>query len=112
METNNSILILVVLFLTIYLIYKMFSIKVYRFYSPTCPWCVKSQHEWDRFKSKCWYRFIKPVDINLNEHGENLAEKYGVKSVPTVLAIDTTGAVHKYEGDRSSESYLRWVNKL
>ena len=88
-------------------------VKVYRFYRPTCPWCVKSQAEWDNFKSCTWFRMIKPIDVNLNEATADekaLADNFGVASVPSVLAVYPDGTRVKHEGKRTVEGYLSWLN--
>lgn len=101
-----------IFFLMLYLV-NVNSVKVYRFYRPGCPWCINSKEEWDKFKSFCMFKLIKPVDINLDEPSnceEKIIDNFGIKSVPTVVAVYTDGRKINYSGERTAEGYLNWVN--
>jgi hypothetical protein len=117
--THIALAVIVVLWL-IMMWSEAYSVKVYRFYRPWCGWCKKSQAEWDRFKRKCWFRMIQPVDVNLEEENPGLAKKLGrsqaefakklgVTSVPNVTAVYPDGTARKFEGDRVAESYMAWL---
>lgn len=89
-------------------------LRVYRFYRPSCGYCVKSQPEWNKFKKICKFHMIDTVDINMSNSSlqeQALAKKYEVKSVPTVVAVKN-GRVFYYNGDRSANSYMSWVEGL
>lgn len=100
---------LAIISLVILVYYHMNAVKVYRFYRPGCPHCVNSQAEWNRFKRRCKYEFIKPIDVNLdNPKNHKLAKRYQVTSVPTIIRVsDDTYEV--YDGERLADAYADWM---
>lgn len=112
---NVKVLWLVLsILLTVWFIASMHNVKVYRFYRPSCPYCVNSQDEWDKFKRKCMFSMVKPVDVNMNEATDaqkKLAENFMVKSVPHVVAVYDDGLRFTYDGSRTADAYMNWVNR-
>jgi len=111
---ENFLVVAVIVVLVIIFLYKNHSVKVYRFHRPTCPYCVRSQSEWDHFKRKCKTKLIDCKDINLNDGSHEsmaLAAEFNIKSVPTIIAIKDD-RVYEYKGNRSSNDLERWVCSL
>jgi hypothetical protein len=86
------------------------SIKVYRFYRPTCGFCVSSQAEWDKFSSDCLLKMVRPININLDKPGnENLAKSFNVTGVPTIIKVKPDGSSETYSGERTAVAIMAWV---
>jgi hypothetical protein len=110
---QTEVLVVVVL-LILWLLISLYSTKVYRFYKPTCKYCVESQDEWDRFKQNCKFRLIRCIDIdtsNANGYNEMLAQNFGVKTVPAVFKVEPDGRREMYDGERQADAYMAWCTK-
>jgi hypothetical protein len=113
--SNETIAIAICVLVIIWLVIHCYSVKVYRFSRPTCPYCVSSQAEWDSFKMSCWYRMIRPIDVNMDNvpNDADLAELVGnmaVTGVPTIIKVHWDGRRYLYAGDRSASDLLLWAN--
>ena len=96
-----------------WVLFRPYSIKVYRFHRPSCPYCVNSQAEWDKFRFYSMFSTTQTININLNEmEGEKMARQYGVKTVPTVIGVTADGYMEKYDGERTANGYQQWVNEI
>ena len=98
-----------VVVLILLLLVKSRSTKVYRFYRPTCPYCVNTQDEWNRFKRLCTYKLITPIDINMDnasEHEMRLADNFGVEGVPYIVKVLPNGYRTVHNGERSAEGLM------
>ena len=87
--------------------------KIIRFYRPSCPACVASQKEWDRFKKQARHKKnIVIIDVNTenkDEHTNYWTSKYQVVSVPYVVKITKwLGRSVEFKGDRTAEDYMRF----
>ena len=110
-ESAGSLSLILILLLA-WLFIDINSVRVYRFYKPGCHYCQISQGEWDKFRSRCMFRMVKCISINMDNASDNekaLADNCDVKTVPTVIKIDTDGKRSKYEGERSADNYMQWV---
>jgi glutaredoxin len=114
MEQREALLLGFGVVLLLWLLASVNSVKIYRFHRPSCPWCVKSEPEWNKFKSKCMFKLIKPVDVNIgtadpsSEEMRIYNEQLGAPGVPTVVT-NKNGSIQKYEGDRTANAYLHWL---
>jgi glutaredoxin len=112
METICKVSLAALLVLVLLLVVKLNSVKVYRFYRPSCPHCVSSQKAWDKFKQACLFKLITPVDVNMDSATDRemkLAENFGVESVPSVFKVCLDGYREKHEGDRTLDGYLNFA---
>ena len=83
-------------------------ITIIRFYRPSCPYCVKSQAAWDKFKASCKF---KVVDYNMDiGNYSKLLEQYGGKGVPHIVKVKAYGIYEVYNGDRSEQDLMRWAH--
>jgi glutaredoxin len=111
----DNLLLGLVILLVIYLLMRVFSTKVYRFYRPTCGYCKISQSEWDAFKKAMTYRMVSCHDVNLDndsQYNKHLAQKYAVSGVPTVIAVTALGNSVLYTGERTMSAMNNWVDQL
>lgn len=71
--------------------------------------CAKFKSDYD---SKCKNNNQKVVIANVDEKGiQHLNNVYkDVQSTPTIAHLHHDGTVTKYEGDRSEEAFLAWLN--
>ena len=105
---TEVIAVAVVVLVVLYIFIRLHSVTVYRFYKPSCPHCVNSQAEWDNFKSKCMWKLIRPVDVNLENKGnQKMAAKFQVKTVPKVVKVDTKGVITEYPGNEIGRASCR-----
>ena len=90
------------------------------YHNTECPPCKLMMPAWDaacanfknKYDSKCKSNKRKVVIANVDENGiQHLKKVYkDVQSTPTVAHIHHDGTVTKYEGDRSKNSFLAWLN--
>jgi hypothetical protein len=112
MTNTNLIIMAVITVVLVLMLMRLHSVKLYRFYRPTCPWCVKSQAEWDKFSMSCIFSTVKAIDIDLNKPGsEDLAKLYKVTGVPKVVKVYPNGSFVEYSGDRTVEGYKQFAKK-
>lgn len=104
----------VIILAILWLVYRVASVKVYRFYRPTCPYCVESQPEWNAFKRKCMFRMVRPIDVNIETADRSTISMFhnmsDERTVPYVAAVYPDGYRKEYRGDRTADSYLRWLD--
>lgn len=105
-------IIVVLLIAFTWLLLNFESVKVYRFTNPACNACIASQSEWDKFASSCYFKLIKPIEIDtLKLESAKLMNNFGVKSTPTIYKLYPDGRRFLYSGDRSSEDLLNFSKK-
>ncbi len=110
MGSVEYIIVGVVILFILYVWFRCCCTVVYRFYRPSCPYCVKSQAEWDKFKSDCMFKKIRPVDVNLDVPSDaQFARNFDVDGVPTIIKVSPDGNAEKYEGERTATAYMHWV---
>jgi len=106
------LLFLVFLCLSLLITYDFKNVVVYRFQRPSCPYCVSSQPEWNKFKRQCFFSRIKPIEINMNNasnHEKKIADNLMVKTVPHMSCVYKDGRIFKHSGERTADNYMKWV---
>lgn len=99
--------------LLIFVLVRHHMTRVYRFYRTTCPACVNSKEEWDKFASNCMFTMIRPIAVDLDlPENQALGSDFGISSVPSVILIKSSGANVPYTGERTAEAYASWVNSV
>ena len=102
--------IAVICVLVLWFLFRPFKVTVYRFHRPSCPYCVRSQSEWNKYEFYCLFSTTRTVNVNLDEpQGARMAKLFGVKTVPTVIAVTADGYVEQYDGERTASGYCDWV---
>jgi thiol-disulfide isomerase/thioredoxin len=110
MLTTENIAIAVIVLLLVYVYVKYHSTVVYRFYRPTCGYCVSSQAEWDKFCQNMTFKLVRCINVNLDKPGnESLAKTYNVVSVPTIIKVTPCGESTVYSGERTAKALAAWV---
>lgn len=100
--------------LLLWVISSVYSVKVYRFYKPSCRYCVESEPEWKKFKDKCMFSTVSPIDIDMSKatvEQQKLFENMGGRTVPKVVAVYSNGYRSEHVGERTAEGYLRWLSE-
>ncbi|MBL4694508.1 hypothetical protein JKY72_04025 [Candidatus Gracilibacteria bacterium] len=113
-DSTQVIYLTIVALILLWLMYTLYRVKVYRFYRPGCFACRASQGEWAKFKHMCRFRRIKVVDVDMSKQTDEtreLAAKMGVVGVPHVVAVYNDGARIAYDGQRTADRYLNWVQQ-
>jgi hypothetical protein len=111
-DTQLAIAFGALLLMILWLVMRLCSVKVYRFHRPNCGYCKSSQVEWDRFKSSCVFKMIRPIDINMDTASAEqikLADNFSVSGVPNVVAVYDDGFRIKHTGSRTSADYHEWL---
>ena len=91
------------------------------YHNTECPPCKLMMPAWDaacanfksKYDSKCKSNKRKVVIANVDENGiQHLKKVYNdqKQGTPTVAHIHHDGTVTKYEGNRSKNSFLTWLN--
>jgi thioredoxin-like negative regulator of GroEL len=63
-------------------------VRVYRFYSDNCKYCVQSKGEWKKFKNRVMFKYIQAVDVNVDDPSNaELLNSFGVKSWPSIIVL-------------------------
>jgi uncharacterized protein YxeA len=101
-------IIVVILLVIIYVLY--FRVKIIRFYRDSCPYCVSSKPEWDKFKNSQYSNpLISVYEINTEtEDGKELMKQYNLSSVPNIILVDDV-KIKVYSGDRSCEDLKKFI---
>lgn len=113
MNTEEAIVVGIIIFILLCLLLRGYCTIVYRFYRPTCQYCVISQAEWNSFKNRCLFSMIRTKEVNLDDNSDytkRLTKKFKVESVPTVIKIDADGALEVYDGPRTADAYMIWAS--
>ncbi len=74
-----------------------------------CGHCEEFQPTWDLLVTNYGNtEYIELVQVKQNEKPE-IAEQYGVSSFPTIMSLTEGKKVKEYEGDRSYEDLVRFM---
>lgn len=75
------------------------------FYRDGCPWCEVFKPEWAKIEKSLG---TKAKKYNTNDpKNKDLANKYKVFGVPSIILVDKSGAHENYVGSRDADSILR-----
>lgn len=84
--------------------------KILEFSAPS--WCFPCRQLAPRLKEEC-ERFNIPLDVYDmdTDEGTEMAERYGIKSVPTIIALDDDGVeIGRDYGSLAWKSVEYWLN--
>lgn len=118
MNYNQAIqVVLCILFILLifHLLYRVHVVKVYRFYRPTCGYCVSSQDEWNKFKRQRIADRLEIVDINMDKSDaleQDIAKNFGVPGVPHIVAVKPDGRKYVYQGPRTAAALHQWIDLI
>jgi thioredoxin-like negative regulator of GroEL len=70
--------------------------SAYIFSSPICPPCKELKPVFEDLKEE--FSSLQWKHVNIKADPEGLTQKFGVKFVPTIVAISSTGVVHSHTG--------------
>ena len=110
----EKVLIISLIAVLLWLLISMNSIIVYRFYRPTCPYCVSSQADWDKFKSHSMFSMVKCIDINTDDpsvYVKNMTDNFNITGVPAIWVVKPDGRRYIYEGDRTVDGFHSMVKR-
>ena len=77
--------------------------KIYKFYATWCPPCKSLTEVLKTVESPV---LIEDIDI---DHNKELAQKYSIQGVPTLVMIDGDSEVKRISGRMTAEEFLKWV---
>ena len=106
--------------LCVVLLFDATAIKVYRFSSSECPYCIATQDEWDRFYGSSWFNWYWPIEVkidnkSLSKKDRALVDNFDVSVVPTIWAVDSNGVRVKYprgSSEFSKDDLYKWLRSL
>lgn len=77
------------------------------------PWCTQCKHTdaaFEKVKEELESDDLHFTKVNVGDECEqDFAAKYGVRSIPTILAIDNGGEYERYEGDYQVQDLKDWI---
>jgi protein disulfide-isomerase A6 len=87
--------------------------KIILIWADWCGHCVKFKPEFDKCRQEvagCSLKDnVEVIDYNEKEYPEKIKE-YGGKGFPTVVFEDSEGNFDSYEGPRTSEALISFIN--
>ncbi len=108
-EMTHIVLLLIILFL----IHRNYSKKVIWFYRPDCGYCRQMEPEWEKFQFRAKFTIFPPIEvkkININEERNfDIAQNYGVNSVPFIVKLENDGVRNIYGDERISDNIFKWA---
>ena len=83
-------------------------------YTDWCGWCRKLDHDvFTDSRVTAALKGVLPIRVNAEKGGRNVASKYRVRGLPTVLFLNADGdVVTRFEGYVSAEGFLKILEKL
>tara|TARA_Y100000591_G_scaffold331802_2_gene366871 strand:+ start:3711 stop:4313 length:603 start_codon:yes stop_codon:yes gene_type:complete len=82
------------------------------FYTDWCPWCTKTQKEWDLFKEKI-QKMDYDVEINFQEidceKNPEIADKYNIEEYPTIKLLYKND-VYLYDANPDINNLIKFLN--
>jgi thiol-disulfide isomerase/thioredoxin len=119
MEVDTKTLVyVVIILLLIILIFGGFTpkirgpITVLLFYSPKCKYCRDMMGDWDKVEymtSNSPMIQARKVDVT-DPRNESIVRQYVLDGVPTIYKQDMFGNREMYNGRRSFEDLVNWIN--
>jgi thioredoxin-like negative regulator of GroEL len=84
--------------------------KIVYFMMPNCPHCQKFNPTWELLKNRFSgvFKNIKFEKVDIDETPE-VAERYNIKSFPTIVYMKNNVVVDKYAHDRNIQDMSRWI---
>lgn len=76
--------------------------KIIKFGAPWCPSCKTQDRELDKIDG------IEVQKVNVDEDN-TLAVKYGVRSLPTILLLDSEEVIKKFTGYTKAEEIMKFL---
>lgn len=82
------------------------------FYSPDCGYCKQVLPVWNKFEMD--FNGRKHITISkINGYSyPDLCKQYGIEGFPTILFIKDGSIVAKYQGDRTYNSFVEFLNSM
>lgn len=79
--------------------------NIYYFYSETCSYCEGMEEELNKLSN---YFFISIIKVDINKQPE-LAQKFEVDSIPTVVLLKNEGGFTKFSGKTDYLTLVNWI---
>ena len=82
------------------------------FYSPNCGYCKQVLPIWSKFETD--HTGKKNVQITkINGYSyPDLAKQYKISGFPTILYLNNGSIMRKYEGNRTYNSFVEFLNQI
>ena len=116
-STKNLLIILVAIFIILYVVWRYSTRenfftrpsdkKLIYFYSNNCKYCHSFDHIWTLFSQNVNSNCMEIAKVNI----DNSPNHYGVRSVPTVLAIKDS-YVMKMPGPKTYENLINFFTQF
>lgn len=79
------------------------------FFAPWCGHCNSFKPTWNQFKEYLDKNNMQYKEVDY-EQNSSLCDKYKIQGFPTIL-VDNNNDIQEYEGNRTYESLVSWINK-
>lgn len=82
------------------------------FYSPDCGYCKQMLGPWNKFEMD--FNGKKNVQVTkINGYAyPDLCKSYNIEGFPTILFIQDGNIMRKYQGDRTYNSFVEFLNQI
>jgi thioredoxin-related protein len=81
---------------------------IYWFHRPGCPHCENMKGAWKSLEQQMPNHNLVSVNTALPQN-QALSAKYGVKGVPHIVKVDSSGNQSVYKGARTTADMKKWV---
>ena len=104
---NKKSLIIIMVIVSVFLLYKFTSKRVILFYGDNCMHCQKFKPEWERIKQS---GMINTQDYNCSKN-PLACHAYGIQGYPTIM-VENGFSRHEYSGERTLEGIVRFYDNI
>jgi len=83
------------------------------FYMPGCKHCDVLKPQWDKAEAKLGDKMVAiDVSDSSNADVKTLTEKFQINGYPTMLVLDNGNKVATYDGERTEEALVSYVQSM